>query len=475
MAEVSVPFPVSASPGQFPGEGTGDLINVYAERNGDELSWGRVAGLKSFASIPGFSGPRGFIYNESVLYGAFDGKLASITSAGVATALLNGLAGSDPVSMAINNAAPTKDVVIVSENGAFIVSGGSVLAYPDADVGFPNSVSFLMGYFIFTYGSGRIVASDLNTSAIAIDSFASAEAKPDGLLRGIAFGDIWYGFGPESTEIWQNVGEIPFPLRRATVMPVGLFGQWAVAGDRAGWDRELMFVASDGTVRRMQGYSAEIISTPDVVTDINRLRFTPELVRADVYTAGENAVFVLSAPEWTWEFNLTTGTWNKRRSQDLPRWIGSGIVKAFGSWVVGSWSDERLFTLDEFATSEALTPLVAQHDSGPVKDFPRGIRVPSAYFDFTVGVGQGGGDEPVADPKVSISWSHDGGLTWASPIVRRLGRQGESFRRIEVGPLGTATHHGIRLRWECSDPVRVKFRGARIPGAKEKRTAKDAG
>jgi hypothetical protein len=54
MPLVSVPFPVSAAPGQFPGEGSGDLVNVYAEKNGPELSWKRIPGLGLINTLTGY-------------------------------------------------------------------------------------------------------------------------------------------------------------------------------------------------------------------------------------------------------------------------------------------------------------------------------------------------------------------------------------------------------------------------------------
>jgi hypothetical protein len=135
------------------------------------------------------------------------------------------------------------------------------------------------------------------------------------------------------------------------------------------------------------------------------MRFTPELLRANVYTFDDNAIFTLSSPTWTWEFNLSTQTWHRRRSQRLTRWIGSETVKAFGRWWVGSYTDERLFEINTDFLTEDTDSLVATISSGAVKDFPNGMRVPAAYFDFTVGVGSEVGSANATDPHVQVSWS----------------------------------------------------------------------
>jgi hypothetical protein len=50
---VPVPWPVSSDPGLRPQEGTGRLINVYAEPKGDGAPlWRRAPGAKVFARDP---------------------------------------------------------------------------------------------------------------------------------------------------------------------------------------------------------------------------------------------------------------------------------------------------------------------------------------------------------------------------------------------------------------------------------------
>lgn len=50
---VAVPWPISSDPGLKPQEGTGRLINVYAEPRGDgNPLWRRVPGARVFAREP---------------------------------------------------------------------------------------------------------------------------------------------------------------------------------------------------------------------------------------------------------------------------------------------------------------------------------------------------------------------------------------------------------------------------------------
>ena len=56
---VAVPYPLSNDPGLRPQEGTGKLINVYAEPRGDGSPlWRRAPGTKVFARDPSVGAAR---------------------------------------------------------------------------------------------------------------------------------------------------------------------------------------------------------------------------------------------------------------------------------------------------------------------------------------------------------------------------------------------------------------------------------
>jgi hypothetical protein len=455
----NIAFPTSSWPGDQ-GEGAGRLINVFADKEADKITWYRSPGLSAFADT-GFSYPRGMLATDSALYVAVEGKLISINAAGVATAVGGALSGNLPVTMARNNKIPTPDIAIVSDAGAFTISGGSVVTWVDPDVGSPNSVSLLDAYFIFTYGDGSIISSDLNSTAINALSTAKAEANPDGIIRGTVSGRQFYAWGPSSLEIFDNAGTSPFPLARSTVVPVGLFGQWAIAGYEDGWDLSQIFVASDGTVRRLNGYQPERVSNRAVERDIQSVAVASTL-RACVYTVAGNAFWVLSSPTWTWEYNATTGEWNERRSYGLTRWRGETSARAFGRWVVGDTQSTSILHIGSQWMGEGGDPLVARAE-GVMKDFPARIRVPVVDFDFTVGQGVENSPEPNAvDPQVLLSWSHDGGATWSNPLWRPLGRQGDFKRQIRLFNTGRSTPQGVRFAWEIPDPAPFQFRGATV-------------
>lgn len=450
-------FPPSSRPGQKPGEAQGRLINAYLEVDGDTKRWRPVPGLVAFTDTAQ-STPRGFMEVNGLLYAAFEGKLVTVTSGGVVTVLSGALDGALPVTMAQNNKAPTPDVVIVTENGPFIASGGSVASYPDSDVGSPNSVSGLGGYFLFTYGSGQITASDLNTTAINSLSTAEAESRPDSLIRGVVKGQRFYAFGTSTTEVWSDRGTSPFPLGRDDVLEFGLLSFSAVAGFEEGWDRPMLFVASDRSVRRLDGYQAVPVSTPDVQRAIENA--DPESLRASVHVVAGNPMWTLSSDEWTWEFNLTTGQWHERQSYGLMAWRGEQSIKFAGRWLVGDTESGKLLEVRDGEREEDGTVLVATFQAAPNRGFPARARIPSAFFDFVVGQGEAAGRSPIeTDPEVLVDWSMDGGASFGNAVRHSLGRQGEYRTLVRQNRAGTASHHGVTFRLRVSSPVYVALHG----------------
>lgn len=455
----AITFPSSSAPGQRAAEGQGRLVNVFPTPEGNQAVWRQTPGLSSFASTTR-SGFRGGMQIGATLLAAWDGAVCTYAANGAETLLTGTVAGENPVTIAVNNARPTPDIVVVDRlNGAFTVSGSTVSAFSDPDLPAPNSVAFLDGYFLFSIGDGRIFASDLNDPIVDALSFANCEAKPDGLTVGKVSGQLFYGFGPESTEIWQNAGTSPFPLARVQVVSIGIRGPHCVAGDQIGWDSGLIMVSSDGKVRQWTGYQANVISTPAVERSIDGVTDTSQLF-AFVSVSRDIQSWTLTGPGFTWEYNLNTKSWHERRSLGRADWRGRFSCKAFGSWICGDAENGTLWRIDPNATREGTIDVPRLVESVASRGFPARFPIYRADFDFTVGTASETGIDPIQTaPSVRISWSDDGGNTWSIPVIRALGRQGDYGRRVSLTGVGSSNQHGRKWRLEWSDPVYVSLIG----------------
>jgi hypothetical protein len=247
MPTVNIPFPLSSAPGASGHESAGRLINCYAEPLGKDVNTqeGHVASGRRMAQDSGAFEVRhigehifrGMQLVNNTLYAAWSGKASAFDSTGAETTLTGTLLGTDKVFFASNNKVPTPDLVSVSPgNGGFIVGVSAVSSWSAA--GAPNSVSFMDGYFLLTYGDGTIQASDLNATTINTLNKTTAQSKPGGLTRGLPFNGQFYALGPVFGEVYADTANpTGFPFTRSYTLQRGLISPYAVAGMRTASDR----------------------------------------------------------------------------------------------------------------------------------------------------------------------------------------------------------------------------------------------
>jgi len=471
VVSVPIPFPLSSSPGDSSQEGAGRLINCYAEPLGKDIEaskklapppavWRKSPGLSLFAAS-GQTGFRGSILVDSTFVTAWSGKVTKFTSAGVETLMTGSLTGTEKVFFARNNKVGSPDVVCVAPGtGAFSVLASSVIAFADPDIGSPNSVCFMDGYFIFSYGDGTLQASGLNDVTIATTDKTKAQSKPGGLNRVVCFNGQLVAMGPTFGEVYADTANpTGFPFTRSYTIQRGLIGPYAMAGHDDGFGSALIWVADDNSVVRHNGTpNPDKISPPDLDRLLATITTTTQL-EASVYISQGHPKWVISCPTFTWEFDLGSQKWNERKSYLQTRWRAIGGTFAFSQWLVGDTQGGRILKIDASALDEYGSPLIMQLDSGPVVGFPARTKVGKADFNFVTGVGIATGTDPIAtNPKVGISWSNDGGITYGNEFIRDLGRQATDTR-IAMVRTGMTSTHGRRWRLKISDPVYGAFLG----------------
>jgi hypothetical protein len=158
-----------------------------------------------------------------------------VHSAGVETTLTGTLNGTEKVFWARNNAA-TPDVVCVAPGtGAFTVTSAAVSAFADVDVGAPNSVCFMDGFFIFSWGDGTLIASGLNALR-RHDRQDQGTVKARRINPLPAFNGQLYALGPAFGEVYSNTANpTGFPFTRSYVLQRGIIGPYAIAGHQDGF------------------------------------------------------------------------------------------------------------------------------------------------------------------------------------------------------------------------------------------------
>lgn len=461
-----IDFPTSTAPGVNATESGGRLINAYAEAapagSRSKIVWRRAPGLDNAFTV-GEGAHRGALLVGSVLYVVNADLAYTVTEAGgvyTISELGGTVPGTGPVFIESNMRSPTPQILIVHSDGMSEIDSGAVADFSDPDLPSINSICFIDGYFIVTSADGRAFASGLNDTTFSSIDYATAESKPDGLVRGVAFGRDLLLMGINTTEFWGNVGNpTGFPFSRSSVIPVGLKGIYAVAGMENGFPEPLIWVAQDNTVRRLIGYTPQKISTPDLerlieaVTDVSQ-------IEASVYVAGGHACCALSSDTWTWVYDLSTGEWHERKSYGISRWRAHFGINGFGKWLTFDRGSTQVFALNARGKREGLDPLVWEMRSTQASGFPGRYAVKRASFDIDTGVGLDRGISPIeTNPVVSISWSDDGGKTFGNALLRQLGTQGQSLP-VDINNAGLTKRWGRQWKMQVSDPVEVSFQGA---------------
>jgi hypothetical protein len=215
-------------------------------------------------------------------------------------------------------------------------------------------------------------------------------------------------------------------------------------------------------VYKLNGYTPEPVSTDDISRDIQRavLAGKRNFIEAFVYMYGKSAIWVLTCRDmWTWEYNLTSGEWNERKSYTKNGWRGIKSVRMFDKWLIGDQYTGELYQISGTYFQEGTLPLVWQVESGVAHGFPLGVVIPRASFHLTAGVGD---FSRVAEPRVEISWSLDGGESWGNPVLRGLGGPGKTKSHPYILNSGLSRGQGVRYRLLVSDPVHVGLNGGVI-------------
>lgn len=462
----AVPFPLLSSPGKHPQASGGRLINCYPEKlsgtAGQPYAYWRCAGLVGFGTAA--SGDyRGSLVVGNTLYAVFGDKAFSyLATGGEGTQLTGTVPGAAPVIMARDNAATPNIVIVSPGDGAVIISGTAVAAYPDIDVGQPNAVAYLRGSFHFTYGDGKVRNSDTDSLNIKTNSVATAESKPDALYRPIPLGNGQLLLaGAYSIEVWGgNVNDTGYLFSYIATIGRGIAGPFAIAGHEDGWGKGIYLVGDDFRVSRIEGYAPVVVSPVELDLLIERDPNKQD-IQVSVYVSQGHGFVSVRGTDWCWEFDTTLESWHERQSYGLKTWRGLLPVKAFDKWLCGDLQSSRLLQISGDAQDELGNPLRMRIETGPMGAFPKKMRINSIELYLTKGVGIATGSDPVqTDPDIEVSMSRDGGQTWVGQRSLKIGRQSITDIRVRSSIWGHADVQGVRWRFDQSANVPCGIMGA---------------
>lgn len=454
---VPIPLAYRSAKGRYGQDGAARLLNMYAEEIGEEgkvkVALYAIGGLVSFATLTGSGGVRALLALSDDELVAVAGRVLSTVDGGGGNVARGGVVSDGLVTMARNRANPVQ-TMITCDGSTSLLASGVLTTFTDADLPPSNSVSSHSGYFMFTQYNGGISfcgPDEVNVDALDI---LTAGTSPDALLRGYSRGSDWLAFGARSIESWQDTGANP-PFSRTTTINIGCLSPASVADI----DTTICFVAHDGTVRVLNGYTPERISTHEIerliAGDPN-----PTTIRGFGWTERGHRFFGLTGSTYSVVYDMTTGAWHHRKSAGFDTWRCGSAVQLGTKRVFGDISSPQLYVLDTDLQTEDGDDIDCHVICPPV----HGARVPVAnvVVDAIRGVGTGTGATQNVDPVLLLDYSEDGGATYSAERQISLGRQGQAKTRLAANRLGRISHVGRTWRLRCTASTVRAFLGMRM-------------
>lgn len=385
----------------------------------------------------------------------------------------------------------------------------SVLPATDGAFSGANTCDIIDNYFIYNNPTTQQWgSSDLLSPISQPTSYALKDGSPDKLVALIADHREVYLMGEASSEVWVDVGAVPFPFQRipGTSTQQGIAAPFSVYRLGSSFAYVSRNNRGQAQIMQMNGYQPQRISTHAVENTLvgkvidDAIGWTYQLEGHEVYvitfpSIGTNGL--------TWAYDSTTQMWHKwlytASDNTYQRHRGNCCANFQGMVLVGDYANGKIYMLDKTNYTDD-GQLVRRLRRAPhlVTDLQR------QYFDelqiqFQPGVGTTGLSEPTGDiyvdspyiiyptatftigpfetyiigiqatlnndsittnPQAMLRWSNDGGSTWSKENWVSIGKMGKYKNRAIWRRLGMARDRIFEV--SITDPVKAVIVSANL-------------
>lgn len=443
-------------------------VNLYAEKNTQDspfpFAYYPTPGLTLLATAsPQFGNGWRCLYAASngSLYGVCGSSAYLINSTWALTKLGDLATQSGPVQATDNS---DYAVLVDGSSGGYTINLKTNVFAPLVDAAFVggNTANFVDGYLVFNSPAMRqwyiSLVNEINFDAT---DFASKSGAQD-LLVGIGVTKRYvYLFGEQTTEVWFDAGDTPFPFDR---LP-GAFMQYGCmsAASIAQMDGELYWLAQSpqgkAIVCKSQQFNAAHISTFALDNELSTYSDLSDAI-GFTYQLDGHFFYVLTFPtsDKTWQYDASTEQWNELSWIDangqLHRHRANCYALAYNTPVVGDWENGNLYFWDQSNQTDNDSPIAR------IRSFMHSVddnsdRIRYREFIANMEVGNGQNYDPVP---VFLRWSDSRGKSWGNAISTSLGMEGEYLTSLQFQRLGMARDRIFELSW--SAPVKTSLLGA---------------
>jgi hypothetical protein len=372
-----------------------------------------------------------------------------------------------------------------------------------------NVVDIVDNYFVYNKpGSQQWGASDFLSPISPTLSYALKDGAPDNLVSLIVDHREVYLLGEASSEVWTDVGAVPFPFQRipGTNTQHGIAAVYSVARVGNSFAYVSRNIRGEAQIVQMNGYIPQRISTHAVENTLAN-QYIDDAI-AWTYQLEGHECYVVTFPtlDLTWVYDATTQMWHKwlyvNNDNGYERHRGNCCTLFQNMILVGDYENGKVYMLDRANyTDDGQEIRRLRRAPHLVADLQR------QYFDefqiqFQPGVGttgfsvQTGAIQPatiespytiypndaltigpndivylgqtsvvnVQDtttyPQAMLRWSNDGGSTWSNEHWVTIGQQGKYKNRAIWRRLGMARDRVFEV--VVSDPVKAVIVSANL-------------
>lgn len=386
----------------------------------------------------------------------------------------------------------------------------SVLPSSDGAFSGANTVDIIDNYFVYNNpNSQQFGASDLLSPISLSTSFALKDGAPDDLVALIVDHREVYLMGEVSSEVWTDVGAVPFPFQRIP----GTSTQHGIAAPFSlyRFGNSFAYVSRNNRgqaqIMQMKGYLPERISTHAVENTLAN-QYVDDAI-AWTYQLEGHEVYVVSFPtlNLTWAYDNATQMWHKwlytAPDNSYQRHRGNCCAVFQGLVLVGDYENGKIYELSRTNfTDDGQNVRRLRRAPHLVSDFQRqyfdelqiqfqpGVGTtgltrttvvqesepnPDPYYIYpeatlTIGpldvfvIGNAGGgvviSQTTTNPQAMLRWSNDGGSTWSKEYWVPIGGLGKYTNRAIWRRLGTARDRVFEV--SITDPVNAVIVSANL-------------
>jgi hypothetical protein len=423
---------------------------------------------------------------------------AGVTAGTVVTALGTGTGGAGTYTISVAST--------VGSGVTMYAINFSVLPSSDGAFSGANTVDVMDNYIVYNNPTTQQWGStDLLSPISPQTSYSLKDGAPDDLVALIVDHREVYLLGEISSEVWTDVGAVPFPFQRipGTSTQHGIaapFSLYRLGNSFAYVSRNNRGQAQ---IMQMNGYIPKRISTHAVENTLAN-EYVSDAI-AWTYQLEGHEVYVVTFPtlNLTWAYDAATDMWHKwlytADDNTYQRHRGNCCANFQGMVLVGDYENGRIYELDKKNyTDNGQNVRRLRRAPHLVTDFQR------QYFDelqiqFQPGVGTTGLSQPTGDiflnspyiiypdatfligpfqtfvigqqaafnntstttnPQVMLRWSNDGGSTWSKEYWVSIGKMGKYRNRAIWRRLGQARDRVFEV--SITDPVNAVIIAANL-------------